>query len=227
MTELSDKIPAGFHLYEQQRPRPEEALKASSHFLKMLQKRRSIREFSSEPIPDGLLENCIAAAGTAPSGANKQPWHFCVVRDPEMKSRIREAAEKEEYENYHGRMSDEWLEDLKVFGTDWHKPFLQIAPVLVVLMKETYAINTDKSKGKNYYVNESVGIAAGMFLAAIQMAGLAALTHTPSPMNFLSRLLNRPANEKPFLLIPVGYPAKGAKVPLLEKKPMQSIITEY
>jgi len=172
------------------------------------------------------LEHIIMAASTAPSGAHKQPWTFCLVSNPELKRDIREAAEQEEYENYNGRMSDEWLDDLKTFGTDWHKPFLETAPYLIVIFKKAYELEGGK-RCKNYYVNESVGLAAGFLLAGIHNAGLAALTHTPSPMNFLQRILKRPENERPFLLIPVGYPADDAQVPDLSRKEKQEVLIHY
>jgi nitroreductase len=173
------------------------------------------------------MENIIMTAASAPSGANKQPWTFCLVSDAKVKSRIREAAEKEEYENYNGRMSDEWLKDLAPFGTDWHKEFLETAPYLVVIMKKAYDLNEAGVKTKNYYVNESVGIASGMLITAIHNAGLVCLTHTPSPMNFLSSILHRPENERPYLLLPVGHPAQSAKVPVIQRKPMEEVLIKY
>jgi len=204
----------------------EEQLTKSEEFFHWLDKRRSVREFSDEPVDIKVIENIVKAASTSPSGAHKQPWTFCVVSSPEMKKKIREAAEKEEYENYHGRMSDRWLKDLETFETDWHKPFLEIAPYLIIVCKRAYEM-IDGEKVNNYYVTESVGLAAGMLLTAIHKAGLVALTHTPSPMNFLTKLLDRPDNERPFLLIPVGYPAKGAKVPDIERKPLEEVMFMY
>jgi len=183
--------------------------------------------FSDKEVPLQVMENIIMAASTAPSGAHKQPWSFCLVSNPGLKAKIRKAAEAEEYENYHGRMSEEWLADLQPFDTNWHKPFLETAPYLIVLFKKAYDLDDDGQKSKNYYVNESVGIAAGFLLTAIHYAGLVALTHTPSPMNFLRDILERPANERPFLLIPVGYPAKDAKVPVLERKSKEDILFYY
>ena len=165
-------------------------------------------------------------AASAPSGANKQPWIFCAVSDPALKRRIREAAEAEEYQSYTSRMSSEWLADLAPLGTDWHKPFLETAPWLIVAFRQIYALDGDQ-KRPNYYVMESVGLACGLLLTAIHQAGLVALAHTPSPMDFLSRLLNRPANEKPFLLIPVGYPAPDALVPDIARKPAQDVVVWY
>lgn len=184
-------------------PAPE-MLERSQAYFQHLDHRRSVREFSDRPVAREVIENIIKTASTAPSGAHKQPWNFCVVSDPEIKSKIREAAEKEEYENYHGRMSDDWLEDLKAFGTDHIKPFLEIAPYLIIVFKKAYDLGEDGEKQKNYYVNESVGLAAGMLISAIHNAGLVTLTHTPSPMNFLQKVLGRPANERPFLLLQIG-----------------------
>ena len=185
---------------------PEDSQQRAQTFRAFMDKRRSIRFFSDKPVSKSLIEDLIMTGSSAPSGAHKQPWTFCAVSNPELKSKIRKAAEKEEYESYHHRMSDEWLEALKPFGTDWHKEFLDVAPWLIIVFKKSYDLNSDGSRSKNYYVNESVGLAAGFLLTAIHNAGLVSLTHTPSPMNFLQKILERPANEKPFLLIPVGYP---------------------
>ncbi len=204
----------------------EEVDRRSKAIYDNLRKRKSIREFSSKPVPKSVIDHLIATAGSAPSGANKQPWTFCLISNSDLRAKIREAAEKEEYENYHGRMSDEWIEDLKPFGTDWHKPFIDIAPWIVVMFKKAYDI-VDGKKKKNYYVNESAGIAAGFLIMAIHQAGLATLTHTPSPMNFLQKILNRPENERAFLLLPIGYPAEDAKVPNIVKKPLSEILIEY
>lgn len=203
-----------------------EMLQRSRDFYELLDKRRTVRDFSDKPVPKEVIENIIMTASTAPSGAHKQPWTFCVVADPKIKSEIRKAAEEEEYINYHGRMSDEWLEDLAPLGTDEHKPFLETAPYLIVVFKKVYDLITGE-KRKCYYVNESVGLACGMLLAAIQNAGLVALTHTPSPMNFLQKILDRPDNEKPFLLIPVGYAADEVQVPDLVRKTKDDIIVYY
>lgn len=167
-----------------------------------MEERRSLRFFSDQPVPRAAVEQLIMAASTAPSGANKQPWTFCVVGSPGIKRQIRKAAEEEEYRSYNGRMSEEWLRDLATFGTDWHKPFLETAPWLIIVFRRIYEFGEGGKKENNYYVNESVGIATGFLLTAIHQAGLVALTHTPSPMDFLTKLLGRPANEKPFLLIP-------------------------
>lgn len=204
----------------------EEMLKRSADFFDLMNRRRSIRVFSEKPVSKKVMENIIKTASTSPSGAHKQPWTFCLVSDPNLKSKIREAAEKEEYENYHGRMSEEWLDDLKKFDTNHIKPFLEIAPWLIVVFKQSYGLQSGE-KDLHYYVNESVGLACGILLSAIHNAGLVALTHTPSPLNFLSELLKRPKNEKPFLLIPVGHPAEGVKVPDLQRKSIKEISVWY
>lgn len=202
---------------------PEEMVLRTEEYFRFMDERRSLRFFSDAPVPKEVIENLIKTASTAPSGAHKQPWTFVAVQDPEIKSKIREAAEREEYESYNGRMSEEWLNDLKKFDTDWNKPFLETAPWLIVVFKQSYRVLEDGSRGLHYYVNESVGLAAGFLLAAIHNAGLVALTHTPSPMNFLQEILKRPANEKPFLLIPVGYPADNAVVPKLTRKGVDEV----
>lgn len=202
---------------------PEEQIARSQAFLDLMRGRRSVREFSPRPVPNEVIDNIIATAGTAPSGANKQPWRFIVVTDQRLKAQIRRAAEAEERENYERRFPPAWLADLAPLGTTWEKPFLEIAPVLIVLFKIEYTVNADGTKAKHYYVNDSVGIAAGFLIAAIHNAGLVTLTHTPSPMGFLQRILGRPKNEKPFLLLPVGYPAPEATVPRLEKKSLAEI----
>ena len=206
-----------------QRLAPQAMRDRAQAFLKDIAKRRSVREFSSEPIPEGVLDACIEAAGTAPSGAHKQPWTFVVVTDPKHKQAIREAAEQEEAENYSGRMNEEWLRDLAPLGTTKDKPFLEVAPALIVAFRHAWQIAPDGSKQQCYYTQESIGLACGFLLAALHHAGLATLTHTPSPMAFLSRLLQRPENEKPFLLIPVGFPADGCEVPDLARKPLDEI----
>ena len=205
---------------------PEETLQRSSDFYNWLDKRRTVREFSQKKIDKNILENILLSASTAPSGAHKQPWTFCVVTNPILKKEIRIAAEKEEQESYNGRMSKEWLEDLAPLGTDWNKPFLEIAPALIIVFKRVYElVNNDKRN--NYYVAESVGLASGFLLTAIHNAGLVALTHTPSPMNFLTKLLERPENERPFLLIPVGYPLEKTQVPDLQRKNINDIAIFY
>lgn len=183
--------------------------------------RRSVREFSTDPVPVELIERVVAIAASAPSGANQQPWRFVAVQDPAVKREIRIAAEAEEKENYERRFPEEWLKVLAPFGTDWRKPFLEDAPWLIVVFRVDYGIDEDEQKFKHYYVNESVGIATGFLLAALHVAGLVTLTHTPSPMGFLGRILKRPANERPYLLIPAGYPATGATVPEIEKRPLE------
>jgi len=205
----------------------EEMIKRSEAFYEVMNKRRSIRFFSDKDVPLEIIENCINTASTAPSGAHKQPWTFCLISNKELQKKIRAAAEEEEHTNYNGRMSDRWLEDLAAFGTDWNKPFLEIAPYLVILFKKSYDFDAHGQKTNNYYVNESVGIAAGMLLAALHNAGLATLTHTPSPMNFLAEILERPKNEKAFLLIPVGYPTDDCTVPNLKRKPLDDVLVRY
>ena len=195
----------------------------AARFRADLARRRTVREYSSRPVPRRVLEECIRAAGTAPSGANHQPWHFVVVTDAETKSRIRVAAEEEERAFYNGGAPKEWLDALAALGTDEHKPFLETAPCLIAIFAERFELRPDGAKVKNYYVQESVGIATGILVTALHHAGLASLTHTPSPMSFLNQILDRPANERPFLLLVVGYPARGAQVPEIGKKPLESI----
>ena len=199
------------------------SLERSQQFYQWMNKRRTVRDFSSRPVPREIIENLILTASTAPSGAHKQPWTFCIVSDPHLKSKIRVEAEKEEFESYNGRMSEEWLQDLRPLQTDWKKPFLEIAPYLIIVFKKVYDVLPTGEKRNNYYVTESVGIACGFLLTAIHHAGLVALTHTPSPMNFLSKILNRPENERPFLLIPVGYPAEETFVPKLVRKTLDKV----
>ncbi len=207
-------------------------LARSQEFLSRIASRRTVRDFSPEPVPFALIENAVRAAAFAPSGANRQPWRFVVVSDPEIKRAIRVAAETEEKESYEKRMPEEWLEALAPLGTDWHKPFLETAPYLVVVFRmDSEPLPSPGGvddgtvrKQKNYYVAESVGIACGFLLAALHLSGLATLTHTPSPMGFLNRILDRPAHEKPYLLIPVGYPAESAQVPVIDKKPLDEVM---
>ena len=198
----------------------------SKSLLHQIQQRRSVRDFSSQNVPIEVIKNCIKTAASAPSGANKQPWHFSLVQDKKIKKEIRVAAENEEKQFYEHRASKEWLEDLNQFGTDWKKPFLETAPFLIIIFSQVFEKNADGENRKNYYVNESVGIAAGFLLAALHNAGLATLTHTPSPMNFLAKILKRPDNERAYLLIPVGYPSKNAKIPIISKKPFSKIYTK-
>ena len=216
---------AKFIPYTKQSYTEDELLTRSIDHLDYLNKRRTVRDFSSKPIPEQVIENILMAASTAPSGAHKQPWTFCVVTNPELKSKIKIAAEEEEYESYNGRMPKNWIKDLSYLGTDWRKPFLETAPALIIVFKKSYDI-VDDEKRNNYYVTESVGLACGFLLESIHYCGLVALTHTPSPMNFLSKLLNRPENEKPFLLIPIGYPAENTMVPDLKRKENKQVI-EY
>jgi len=216
-----------FEAYEREALAEEQVKKNSRSFFEFMDQRRSVRTFSDKPIPKEVIKNIIKAASTAPSGAHKQPWTFAVVSNPDLKKQIKEAAEKEEYESYNSRMSEEWLEDLRPLQTDWHKPFLEIAPYLIIVFKKAYDIDTEGNKHTNYYVNESVGLAAGFLISAIHHAGLVGLTHTPSPMNFLTKLLKRPANERPILLVPVGYPTEDTYVPKLSRKPLDEVAVFY
>lgn len=194
-------------------------------FYDEMRRRRTVRDFSDHPVPRSVIEACLRTAGTAPSGANQQPWHFVAVSDPAVKSRIRQAAEAEEREFYERRASQEWLDALAPLGTDAHKPFLEIAPYLIAIFAQTYGTGADGGKIKHYYVTESVGIATGLLIAALHHAGLVTLTHTPSPMGFLNEILGRPTNERPFLLLIVGYPADNAQVPAITKKALEEIAT--
>ena len=203
-----------------------EMLLRSKAFYNEIKRRRTVRDFSSEKVPIEVVVNAIKSASTAPSGANKQPWHFAVVADAKTKKQIRAAAEKEEKAFYDYRASQEWLDDLKPLGTNYKKQFLETAPYLIVVFKKNYEIKNKKQK-KNYYVNESVGIASGILLSALHHSGLATLTHTPSPMGFLEKILGRPTNEKAVLLIPVGYASGAAKVPCIEKKDFSSVCTIF
>jgi len=198
-------------------------LKQVRDFRAQMSTRRTVRDFSSQPFPVELIEHAIATAASAPSGANQQPWRFVVVSDPDLKRQIRIAAEVEERENYENRFPQEWLDALAPFATDWQKPFLEICPYIIVVFRIDYGLEGER-KIKHYYVQESVGIATGFLLAALHLAGLATLTHTPSPMGFLGQILGRPANERPFLLIPVGYPAQDAQVPVLAKKSLDEVM---
>lgn len=216
----------GFIPFEQDQFSEDEMQQRAEHFYRFMDKRRSLRMFSDRPVSKEIIENIIRTASTAPSGAHMQPWTFCAVSSAEVKSKIRKAAEEEEFENYHGRMSERWLKDLEPFGTDHIKPFLEIAPWLIVVMKRSYEL-VDGKKKNNYYATESVGLATGFLLAAIHNAGLVALTHTPSPMNFLAEVLDRPKNEKPFLLIPVGHPTDDAQVPDLQRKSLAEVSVFY
>ena len=199
----------------------------AADFLAPIDRRRSVRSFAPDPVPLAVIRTAIQAAGTAPSGAHMQPWTFALVTDPDLKRQIREAAEAEERATYEHRMSDEWRAALAPLGTDWHKPFLELAPVLIVLFRQDFGVRPDGKRRKHYYVQESCGIALGLLIAALHHAGLVTLTHTPSPMAFLARLLARPENEKPFILLPVGYPSAYCEVPDLARKPLAEILVEY
>jgi len=217
---------ARFVPYDQYQAYPEpEMLRRAAEFYADLRRRRTVREFDARPVPRGVIEDCLRAAGTAPSGANMQPWRFVVVTDPAIKGRLRALAEAEEREFYHGRAPQEWLDALAPLGTDEHKPFLETAPYLIAIFAQSYGVLPDGHRVKHYYAQESVGIATGLLIAALHHAGLATLTHTPSPMGFLNELLGRPENERPFLLLVVGYPAAGAQVPAITKKPLEEIAT--
>ncbi|TNF48200.1 MAG: nitroreductase family protein [Bacteroidetes bacterium] len=205
----------------------EEMTQRAKEFRDWAETRRSVRHFSNKHVPIEVMEELIMTGSSAPSGAHKQPWTFCLISNKELKAKLRELAEEEEYRSYNGRMSEEWIKDLAPLGTDWHKEFIDIAPWIVIIMKRAYEVGDEGKKLNNYYVSESVGLAAGFFLMAVHNAGLVALTHTPSPMNFISKALNRPENERPFLLIPVGYPADNAVVPDLSRKLKDSVIEYY
>ncbi len=224
-TKLIDGYP--FVSYSKETYPEAEMMKKSHEYYQWMDKRRTVRDFSDKHVPIEVIENIILSASTAPSGAHKQPWIFCVVSDPGIKKQIKVEAEKEEYESYNGRMPEEWLKDLRPLQTDWHKEFIDIAPYLIIVFKKSYELNADGSKGNVYYAHESCGIACGFLLTAIHQAGLVALTHTPSPMNFLNKVLNRPENEKPFLLMPVGYAAEECWVPELKRKNLQEITAWY
>lgn len=203
-----------------------EMLARVREFYQDLNRRRTVREYSDRPVPREILQQAILAAGTAPSGAHKQPWTFVLVGDPAIKAKIREAAEIEEKENYTRRMPEAWLKDLAPLGTDENKPFLTTCPWFIVIFAQLWGRGANGEKNKHYYVNESVGIATGMLLAALHRAGLATLTHTPSPMGFLHRILERPENERAYMLIALGYPEKGCKVPDLQRKSLEQIVVE-
>jgi nitroreductase len=215
-----------FELYPFTPVLEEEMISRSEDYFHYMNRRRSVRSYSNKPVPRAILENIIKTASTSPSGAHKQPWTFCLIGDQDIKRQIREAAEKEEYKNYHGRMSDSWMKDLRPFRTDWRKPFLEQAPWLIIVFKKPYDL-VDGIKQKNYYVNESVGLACGFLVSAIHNAGLVSLTHTPSPMKFLENILDRPVNERAFLVLPVGYPDPKATVPALKRKGWEEIGVIY
>ena len=219
-------VPEGFIPLPDFRAYPEaEMRRRARDFLEEMRRRRTVRDFSDRPVPRDVVEDCLLTAGTAPNGANRQPWHFVVVGDPAVKARIREAAEEEERAFYRERAPADWLEALAPLGTDEDKPFLEEAPLLIAIFGESYQAGADGAKKKNYYVSESVGIATGFLIAALHRAGLATLTHTPSPMGFLNEVLGRPKNERPFLLLVVGYPADAAHVPDIGKKQLREIAT--
>jgi nitroreductase len=203
----------------------EEMQRRAAEFYAEMKRRRTVRHFSDRPVPRDIIENCLRAAGTAPNGANMQPWRFVVVGDPAIKKKIREGAEEEEREFYHGRAPQEWLDALAPLGTDEHKPFLETAPYLIVIFAQSFGLLPDGRKVKHYYAQESVGIATGILITALHHAGLASLTHTPSPMGFLNDILGRPSHERPFLILVTGYPAEGAMVPDIGKKPLEEIAT--
>lgn len=226
MNKTAQFIPLNF-----KRLPPEEQLRRSREFLERMQARRSVRHFSTEPVPYELIRSAVAAAASAPSGANQQPWTFVVVSSPEIKRQMRIAAEAEEKESYERRMSAEWLEALAHLGTDWHKPHIEDAPYVIVVFRQAYGLKTDPETGqqvriKHYYSEESVGIAVGLLLASLHLAGLATLTHTPSPMAFLSEVLGRPENERAYVLIPVGYPAQEAEVPDISRKGLDEVLVQ-
>ena len=217
----NDKIktqPLAFNLQAQG-----EMQESASNFYNMVRSRRTVRDFSNKPVPKEIIENCLRAAGTAPSGANHQPWHFVVISDPELKHKIREGAEEEEREFYESRAPQDWLDALAPLGTDANKPFREIAPYLIVIFGEKLSFDTEGNKLKNYYVSESVGIATGILITALHNAGLASLTHTPAPMKFLSELVGRPATEKPYMILVTGYPAENAEVPAITRKSLEEI----
>ena len=223
MADLSDHIP----LKGYEKISNDNMKKRASDFYALMKKRRTVRHFSDQSVARAIIEDAIRTAGTAPSGANKQPWHFVPISAADLKSKIRQAAEEEERAFYGGKAGDSWLKDLEQFGTDANKPFLETAPWLIVIFKEIYELKDGDEKHKNYYVNESVGIATGLLIAALHSAGLATLTHTPSPMGFLRDLLGRPANEKAVMLLVVGHPDKDAVVPEITKKPLDDISTWF
>ena len=217
---MPETVPLDFQEYP-----TDEMRRRAAAFLDGIRRPRTVREFSGRPVPFDIIERAVAAAATAPSGANQQPWHLVIVSDPTVKRRIREAAEQEEREFYGHRATGEWLADLAPLGTDWQKPFLEAAPWLIAVFSESYRVLPDGQKAKNYYVSESVGIACGFLIAALHHAGLATLTHTPSPMGFLNGILGRPEHERPYLLLVVGYPADGVQVPSISRKAFGAIAT--
>ncbi len=226
---MNQKLIDGFSyiLHEPPFIESDTSLQNASAYFEFMNQRRSVRQFSDKPIHPSVIETIIRTASTAPSGAHKQPWTFCVVSNPALKQQIRIEAEKEEKRSYEERMSDEWIQDLAPLGTDWQKPFLEIAPYLIIVFKRIYEVDSNGHKHQNYYVQESVGLATGFLISAIHQAGLVTLTHTPSPMNFLTKVLNRPENEKPFLLLPVGFPSEDCWVPDLRRKSLEEVSVWY
>ena len=216
-----NKSSASFQPLHFAHKRPEEMVDQSARFYDQMRTRRTVRHFSQRPIPMEAVENALRAAGTAPSGANRQPWHFVVITEPDLKAQIRTAAEREEQAFYGGRAPDEWLDALAPLGTDEHKPFLEEAPCLIAIFLKRYGTDEDGARQKNYYVMESVGIATGLLIASLHLSGLATLTHTPSPMQFLHALLERPEEERPYLLLVVGYPQDDAQVPQISRRGME------
>jgi nitroreductase len=225
---MEKKLIEGFEHVRYERPQlsPDETIQCAEQFYQEMDQRRTVREFDTRPIPLQVMEKIILTASTAPSGAHKQPWTFCLISDSGIKKKIRDAAEEEEKISYSSRMPENWKSDLKPLGTTWEKPFLEEAPYLIVVFKQSYGMENGQ-KVQHYYVNESVGIACGFLIAAIHHAGLVAVTHTPSPMNFLSEILERPFNEKPYLLIPVGYPKAETYVPHIQRKSLDEIIRKF
>lgn len=215
-----------FVKYEYSSLSNQELIIKSETYMNSLIRRRSVRHFSDESVPKEVIDNILKVAISAPSGANKQPWTFCVISNLEMKKKIRKAAESEEKESYANRMSESWLNDIKKFETNWQKPFLETAPYIIVLFKKSYGLENGE-KTTNYYVNESIGIALGFLISAIHQAGLVCLTHTPSPMKFLTEILERPKNERPFMLLPVGRPTDNIKVPVISKKDFSEVVKFY
>ena len=218
MTDTASFIPLNFHRLEE-----ESMLKESRNFFELMNRRRTVRDFSDQTIPQEIIENAIKSAGTAPSGAHMQPWHFAVIQDATVKKQIREAAEIEERKLYEHRAGDEWLDALAPLGTDANKPFLETAPALIVVFSKKFTIDDNGKQRKNYYTTESVGIACGMLITALHTSGLATLTHTPSPMKFLTNILQRPTHERPFLLLVCGYPAKDTKLPNIQRHTLNQI----
>ncbi len=222
---MSELKPGFIKLPDYRRYPEAEMMRRSKQFYDDVKRRRSVREFSDQPFPRGIIDQCILAAGSAPNGANLQPWHFVVVSDPKTKNEIRVAAEQEEKEFYETRAPQQWLDALAPLGTDQHKKFLEMAPHLIVIFSKAYDLRENGTKVKNYYAVESVGIATGILITGLHLAGIATLTHTPSPMKFLNRILDRPSNERPFLLLVTGYPADDCQVPDITKKPLNEIVT--